>query len=74
MLELLTEPLELFLMLFPAIVLLLWALVILNLLKAKEQLETAHRIVRTEILLEKKRQKYQKSTKHCGRRQKSLLI
>ena len=62
MLELLTEPLELFLMLFPAIVLILWALVILNLLKAKEQLETAHRIVRTEIQLEKKRQKYQKST------------
>ncbi len=62
MLELLTEPLELFLMLLPAIVLLLWVLVILNLLKAKEQLETAHRIVRTEIQLEKKRQKYQKST------------
>ena len=62
MLELLTEPLELFLMLFPAIVLLLWVLVILNLLKAKEQLETAHRIVRTEIQLEKKRQKYPKST------------
>ena len=62
MLELLTEPLELFLMLFPAIVLLLWVMVILNLLEAKEQLERAQRIVRTEILLEKKRQKYQKST------------
>ena len=62
MLELLMESLELFLMLFPAIVLLLWVMVILNLLKAKEQLETAHRIVRTEILLEKKRQKYPKST------------
>ena len=62
MLELLTEPLELFLMLFPAIVLLLWVMVILNLLKAKEQLETAHRMVRTEIQLEKSRQKYPKST------------
>ena len=62
MLELLTEPLELFLMLFPAIVLPLWVLVILNLLKAKEQLETAHRIVRTETQLEKSRQKYPKST------------
>ena len=62
MLELLTEPLELFLMLFPAIVLILWVLVILNLLKAKEQLETAQRIVRTEAQLEKSRQKYPKST------------
>ena len=62
MLELLTEPLELFLMLFPAIVLLLWVMVILNMLEAKEQLERAHRIVRTETQLEKKRQKYPKST------------
>lgn len=62
MLELLTEPLELFLMLFPAIVLILWVPVILNLLKAKEQLETAQRIVRTETQLAKSRQKYPKST------------